>query len=101
MNDDAKNLMALYQRSGHVEAVTTPIGVGDPQVTALDSTDQLSTRAVAEFVDWASRNVAFLERGRMFGFELAVSPGVKDAIALELDHEQANRINVILHDFSR
>lgn len=64
-----------------------------------DEAEEARMRALAEFVAWCGRNAAFIERGRQFGFELAVSPLVKDAIKQLPDRGLAECVNANLGDF--
>ena len=69
-----------------------------PSVDRFRVDEETANRALVEFIDWCSKNQLFLEQGRKYGFRLAVSPAVKDAIALQLKRDEASRINANLLD---
>lgn len=101
MSNDIEKYLAQPRSSSQPGERSWEVESGGHEPVPLARADQLSTQAIAEFVDWADRNVAFLERGRQFGFKLAVSSSVKDAVALALDKTIANRINASLGDLER
>ena len=69
-----------------------------PSIEGFEPDEQVANPALAEFVDWCEKYRLFIEQGRKYGFRLAVSAGVKDAIALQLPKDMADRINASLLD---
>lgn len=68
-----------------------------PDEAGLPCQDGFTGRLpLAEFVDWCEKYRLFIEQGRTYGFRLAA--GVKDAIALQLPKDVADRINASLLD---
>lgn len=82
-----------------IDTTLTKLVGGD--LERLDPPQQVAARALNEFIDWCERNAIFIEQGRAHGFRLAVSPAVKDAIALSVDRELANRINGSILDLPK
>ncbi|MBB5546614.1 hypothetical protein [Paraburkholderia fungorum] len=56
----------------------------------------LGDGALDSFATWCAENETFLARGKRYGYRIAVSPELKDAIERRLDVDTAARVNAHL-----
>ena len=74
-----------------------PLNAGLPE--RMTAADEAAQRGMMDLVQWCIDNQRLIEQGRGYGFRMAVSPAIKDLIAISCpDRETATRINGNLLD---
>jgi hypothetical protein len=65
----------------------------------MNAADEAAQRGMMDLVKWCIRNERLIQQGRSYGFRMAVSPAIKDLIAVTCpDRATATRINASLLD---
>ena len=69
-----------------------PLNAGLPE--RMTAADEAAQRGMMDLVQWCIANERLLQQGRSYGFRMAVSPAIKDLIAVSCpDRAAATRIN--------